>query len=374
MSRRIEVCAAGDILLGPTRMPWGQERFAKIVGQVQRADLALGNLECPLVDHGIPLPKIDIARADVSMSENLSRMGFGALSLGNNHAMDYGPEGLKSTLQALKRVKIQAVGAGLGVKKAFAPCYVNVRGRTIGIVSCNLFYLPGFEGYCDDIKAAEGKYGAATIEGRRIRMPANGHGEMVQTVDGPQEEDLGVLLTAIRQAKRKASFVILMLHSHYGLEAPDVVLPGRRLVAREAVDAGADVVIGHGPHALNPIERHKNAFIVHSLGNLFFDVCVERVHFWPQNQHYIQQFYDREVFWEGMLARLKLATDSRDYDLEMIPYEIRKDSQWRGTPRTMPRKRIDKMLSRLDQSDTGVNFEVMKNGIIKVRAEDKAKV
>jgi poly-gamma-glutamate synthesis protein (capsule biosynthesis protein) len=86
----------------------------------------------------------------------------------------------------------------------------------------------------------------------------------------PHEDDVRALLASISRATSSAEIVVLSLHSHEPGNASDAPAEFARDVARAAIDAGVDVVIGHGPHRLRGIEVHNGGVILHSLGNFLF--------------------------------------------------------------------------------------------------------
>ncbi len=236
---RISLVAVGDILLSSSieeRMeaygtPYPFQAMAPLL---QQADITVGNLLTVLSDGGSPAAKPYVFRAHPRMAAALAWAGFDVVSLANNHAMDYGSAGLEGTLASLKDVAVLPVGAG---PQAREPVVVEVKGIRVAFLARN-------------------------------------------TVEFPQEEvawaeDEQTLRQEIRQAKASADVVVLLLHAGQ-LYAPEPTVEQRTL-ARAAIEAGADLVVGHHPHRTQETERYGGGFIAYSLGNFVADIDVADV-------------------------------------------------------------------------------------------------
>ncbi len=233
---RITLVAVGDIMLSRSI----EERmraygtffpFQIFAPLLQEADIAVGNLECVLALGGEPAEKPYTFRAHPDMAAGLAEAGFDLLSLANNHALDYGPEGLEETIAALELRGIRSVGAG---PQAEGPVILEVRGLRVAFLARN-------------------------------------------TIGSPQEGiawggDEEALRRGIRGAGEQADVVVLLLHA--GLEYAAEATPEQRRLARAAVEAGADLVIGHHTHTTLETERHLDGWIAYGLGNFVFDIDI----------------------------------------------------------------------------------------------------
>ncbi len=166
----------------------------------------------------------------------MKRAGFNVLSMANNHMLDYGADGLLETIHHLDSLGINHSGAGDSLSSARREAIVTCNGSKIAFLSYSLTFPKEF--YAD-------KDRAGTAPGFRPTL----------------EED-------ISRARASADYVVVSFH--WGQEL--AVMPKKYQVtaARLAVDAGADIVIGHHPHVLQGIEHYKNALIFYSLGNFAF--------------------------------------------------------------------------------------------------------
>ena len=232
------------------------------------ADIAFVNLEAPFSDRGRPVESGMIFKAEPDMIRALERAGIDIVSTANNHARDCGGYGVEFTLQWLEKHGIAAVGTGRSAAAAHAGVVLERNGVRFGFLAYTYDQSNGNHTDVDDR--------VAMMDVARMRR------------------DVDDLL-------RRADAAIVSMHA--GLEYSP--RPDRQQIefARAAIDAGAQVVIGHHPHVVEPSERYAGGVIFYSLGNLVFDQ------------------FQREETQHGALAevvfdRAKLAR------AEMIPVDI----------------------------------------------------
>jgi len=241
-SAPIVIRAVGDVVLGSDypqrRLPSAsdKQRMAALRLELRHADIVVGNLEGVLSDKGPARKDVSKAgfftfRMPTAYAATLREMGFDVLSLANNHSMDFGAQGLESTLGALRANGIAPVGVP-GAERAT----LKIRNTTVAFL--NYSYLPAF---------------ALLSDGERIRAD-------------------------IEQARSAADLVIVTVHG--GKEGADAIGTPQgdeyfmheyrgdlRKFARLAIDAGASAVFGHGPHLVRPYELYRDKPIFYSLGN-----------------------------------------------------------------------------------------------------------
>ena len=237
----ITLAAVGDLMLARDVVVLMRERgvlypFARVLPLFDGADVLVGNLEGTLADRGEPLEKRYTFRAPPGLAEGLALAGFDAVNLANNHAYDFGAVGLADTLDALDAAGVARFGAGWDRAAALAPAFIDVKGETIALL--------GF----DDI------FGARTA------------GEGIAGVAAASDE----VVAAVAAAAAGADYVVVSFH--WGTEYASTPTARQRELAHAAIDAGADVVLGHHPHVLQPWERYGDGLIVYSLGNFVFDL------------------------------------------------------------------------------------------------------
>ena len=236
--------------------PWGG------VGPLLRqADLAVANLESVLTTRGQPLNKRYIIRAHPSSGQTLIEAGFDLVSLANNHILDYSQVGLDDTLDTLGLLDIATVGAGCntGDKKGLSSG--GDPGNSCQVGQPAIFTLNG-------VKVAVLGYAGAYWNGSPD-MPASDQIAWAEPVRVQAD---------VRAVRDQADVVVVILHA--GVEYAATPSPNQVAVAHAAIDAGADLVVGHHPHVTQTVERYdspesqtgRHGLIVYSLGNAMFDI------------------------------------------------------------------------------------------------------
>lgn len=246
----ITIAAVGDVMLGSpfpndSRMPPndGADLLKDVTPILSGADIAFGNMEGPIVDGGIsekckePKPGEPVRcfafRMPTRFAKNLKAAGFDVMSIANNHASDFGEAGRASTRRTLDELGIKHIGSD---RAQFSTAYLNVNGRTVAFV--------GF----------------------------------AHNAIQPNVNDLETARRLVQEADKKADIVVVSFHG--GAEGTgaqnvpketEMFLGEKRgnlpLFAHTVIDAGADLVIGHGPHVLRGMEIYKDRLIDYSLGN-----------------------------------------------------------------------------------------------------------
>lgn len=263
----------------------GVEYPFKLVAPYTRgADIVLGNLECPLTDSIKPPYSGMQFSAPASTVEGLKLLGLNIVTLANNHSTNFGRGAFEDTLKILSESRIARVGGGYDYHEAYSPVIMDVRGFKVGFIDYNS--IP------ESIDASGSDSGVAWI---RMR-PWN--------PDSP--DDFRMVEERVREAAEKSDFVVACFHwgQEYRYEPSDSM----RELARRAVDAGADMVVGQHTHTIGPVELYKGGVIFYTLGNFIFD------------QRFSEQvrrgFILKCEFKEGMLTGLK-----------MVPYRINNSCQ-----------------------------------------------
>ena len=350
----MSIAAVGDILLPPKPLDWDDKRLIALAGRLRGVDFALGNMESPLVDSGLPIPKIDIARADRSQGKHLARLGFSAMTLANNHILDYGPRGLKTTQKTLRRSGIQCVGAGSNLATAFRHVVLEKSGTKIAFLGAHAYYHSTWDHYPDPYRADGEEPGAAVVQGYEVRLSSG------QTVIAPAERFLKYLTDAVAKARREADFVVLALHTHWGKDDLTRVDEGRRTIAYAAVDAGADLIFGHGPHVFNGIEFYRGAFIAHSLGNFFFHMPTALEEMVPEVRPFIAKMRREDRYWEGLILEADFSPGKRPDHIRLHAVHLSRDSY--GIPHPAGGKVLGRIEERLAAMSEPLGTKVSREG------------
>jgi poly-gamma-glutamate synthesis protein (capsule biosynthesis protein) len=233
----------GDILLASgvagAAADNGAERLFASVEQLLRGDdLTIGNLECAVATCGTPAAKQFTFRASPALLPGLRRGGVDAVSLANNHALDYGRAALLETLDHLRRVGIQAAGAGPDMDHASRPAFLCAGRQTVALIAASRVLPTAEWGAGEDRPGIAGAYAPSR------------------------------LLHEIRAARPAADVVVAYLH--WGREHAPLPQATQRALARQCIEAGADLVIGAHPHVLQGFEYYRGKLVAYSLGNFVF--------------------------------------------------------------------------------------------------------
>jgi len=204
---------------------------------LKNADFNVVNLECPITDTGTPCEdKKFVFKLPSEYAFILKEGAINIVTLSNNHIMDYGIEGLMSTLQILNKNGIKYTGAGQNVNDARKPAIVEKDSVKIGILAYSATFPRAYW-------ATEKKPG--TVFPYRSKV----------------KED-------IRDLREIVDFLVVSFH--WGAELLDTPKTYQKVLAKFAIDNGADLVIGHHPHVIQWPEIYKGKLIFYSLGNFIF--------------------------------------------------------------------------------------------------------
>jgi poly-gamma-glutamate capsule biosynthesis protein CapA/YwtB (metallophosphatase superfamily) len=272
----VELSVVGDVVVsGWPRRPAGSAPGDSALGMLLGGDLVIGNLEAPLTSGGERAEKLVALRTPVEGAQELAGMGFDLVSLATNHALDYGADGMRDTVRALDAAGVAHAGFGETRAEALTPTVVEVGGRSLAFFSvCSALPL-GFN-------ATDARAGIGAI---RVRQHFEfDTGFLEETPGTPpyvhseaHEPDVTLVEEAIRQAREVHDAVVVAIHwgvpFPYLPEAQGPLADYQRPLAHRLVDAGADLIIGHHPHCLHPVEFHGRGLILYSTGNFVFDWC-----------------------------------------------------------------------------------------------------
>jgi len=242
--------------------------FALVRDEFRAADIVFGNLECCLYQ---PPDKHSIehegffANPDIA-GEALLAAGVRAVGLANN--VNYGEPAIMASIAKLDRLGIAHTGAGANRAIARAAAVLEQNGVRFGFLQRSSVYWP------TNHEAGEDAPGIAVIRGHTAyhvpmhgsRPPANRPGippEIVTWADPAYLEWLAEDIAALR-----AHAEVVVASFHWGLHKE--VLQYMKEIGHRAIDAGADLVIGHGPHFSLPIEVYKGRPIFYGLGSFSF--------------------------------------------------------------------------------------------------------
>jgi poly-gamma-glutamate capsule biosynthesis protein CapA/YwtB (metallophosphatase superfamily) len=235
----LSLLAVGDIMLdgraGAVLAERGADHaFAAVLPLLRRAPIVLGNLEGPFARVARRERRNHSYRVHPRLAGALQRAGITIVTLANNHLLDCGRAGVLETLDALSDAGVAAVGAGLDERAAHSPVIQLAGGVRVGVL--------GY--YWNRRTAAQ-----AAVPG--------------SAMDPPQAlaADIGALRAQVDR---------VIVTFHWGVPYERQPASADQAKARLAVDYGADVVIGHHPHIVQPAELYRGCPIFYSVGNFAF--------------------------------------------------------------------------------------------------------
>lgn len=242
--------------------------FTDLLPEFQRADLAVVNLECPLIDRPQPIEKAGpVLEAEARAIGALKNASVDVVSLANNHILDHGTSGLRSTLRACASAGIAVVGLGENHGEAGLPLIRKVKGTRIALLA-----------YAEKEFAAAGKETA-----------------------GISRLSLAHFVRSLRLCQGTFDYLIVLLHA--GVQHHPYPSPTLQDTCRFMIEEGAGAVICQHSHCPGCVEEYRGGHIIYGQGNLVFDRYPLR----------------RDSFYQGFLARITIGSDLHS-QLELIPY------------------------------------------------------
>ncbi|HRY60217.1 MAG TPA: CapA family protein [Patescibacteria group bacterium] len=247
MADNLKLTFVGDILLA--RHPGYIMRdtgninypFQFVTDELSKADITFGNMEGAFTGNVVTgnvssgKGRWFCFRSPASFAPALKNAGFDIVTLANNHSMNGGKQGIVDTVNTLDKLKIRHVGAGVNKAQANKCEIIDYKGWKVGFL---------------------GRASIGTEGGAGVNSPG-----------------IGVLnkeiFDAVKDCQTKAEIVVATFH--WGNENQTVPTAIQKDYAHRLIDAGVDIVIGHHPHVLQPIEIYKGKTIAYSLGNFVFD-------------------------------------------------------------------------------------------------------
>ena len=302
MSQKFMLAATGETLCTRRSSCYTDERFLGLVKLLRSADCTFTNLETPIhTFKGYPNPSEVLTgtyqQADPYVADELKWMGFNLIALANNHAADYSHEMLFEEMEILDKAGLVHAGVGKNLSEATMPAYLETeKGRAALISLCadhpplcsageqrrDMHGRPGInpirydEHYVLDADSYEGLRRICSALGikrgvgeKEIRFLKNRFelGNKPAVIREVRKLDVERNIRAVKDARRAADYVFVSYHHHSDQEQP---APMVQDISRKLIDAGADAIIGHGPHVIQGIEIYKKKPIFYSLGNFFY--------------------------------------------------------------------------------------------------------
>lgn len=232
----------GDISLGEHYFSFGHgprsliEKDIDIFENVREnfidSDFLIGNLEGPISDfeYDKKNPHSRVFRGSPKSGKILKSAGFNLINIANNHSVQHGVEAIKQSISLLEEEGITVIGL-----RERPITFLDFEGITIAIIGCSLIH--------DNTDINQKIYYAPT----------------------PTE-----LINTVVEAKIKSNHIVVYIH--WGTEGTLIQSPAQETLANQLKNVGANIIVGHHTHSLQPIHITENSFVAYSLGNFVFDL------------------------------------------------------------------------------------------------------
>lgn len=214
-----------------------KQLFAKVQDQLQSYNLLFANLEGPVSDKGSDIGGLYSFRMEPKVISALKEVGFDVFSLANNHTFNWGAIAFTDTLRQLLEAGIAYTGGGFDGQEAYVEKVLDIGKIKIAFLAFSEFRAGG-------VISSSTNSGIALISEKEIKEN-------------------------VSRARLNNDLVIVSYHfgEEYQIEPNNY----QRKYAKLAIDAGADLIIGHHPHVVQTLEQYKNTYMIYSLGNFIFD-------------------------------------------------------------------------------------------------------
>ncbi|MFT4873498.1 CapA family protein [Congregibacter sp.] len=309
---RFSMALTGDSIITRKLSVYDEPEYLQMIDLIRGADVAFTNLEVLFHDYE-PYPMATSGgtwmRAAPELAAELSWAGFDLLARANNHTGDYGVEGMRLTTRHVREAGLLDAGVGESLAEAREAKFLETSKARVALISLSSSFAThmGAGASRDDMPARPGlnplrydtTYEVTADEFDRLKALGMSLGQFTDQDGDPRgldedkpdemelfgrdfrltdnnrvrttanEKDVEAIAAVVSNAKRLADFVIVTIHAHEGHKRsePAEFLP---VFARAMIDAGADVFVGHGPHALRGIEIYDGKPIMYSLGDFIF--------------------------------------------------------------------------------------------------------
>lgn len=241
------------------------------------------NLECPITTKGDPIT----GKINLKVAENYLKNIFGdnilCSSISNNHMLDYGEDGLKSTLSELSKIRVASFGLNIGVEDRCTPIIVNF----------NTIKIAFFSVVCQSTNPV-------------VKLDNKIYLNLLNT------DKMVNAITEIRNSVQR-----IVIYIHWGEEESSYPFKEDVLKARKLIDAGADIIIGAHAHAPQSIEKYNNGIIAYNLGNFIMPTMKKVPSYFDKSGIPLSSFTKDLLLWNRVSWGLVV-------DLLNLNYKIKK--------------------------------------------------
>jgi poly-gamma-glutamate synthesis protein (capsule biosynthesis protein) len=350
--------------------------------------------------------------------DELAWAGFDLLGLANNHANDYGVDGMRSTVAALSQTDFAFAGVGENLALARSPGYLDTPKGRVALISVSSSFpsaiiagaqrkdMPGRPGLnplrhtltytvpqatYDTLAALRGPASSNMGESGSGPLSFGGAnyavGNQIGISSKANKRDIEELQASVRDADQQADWVVVSIHAHESVRPAEPAKPAEFVVefAHAMIDAGADMVVGHGPHILRGIEVYKGKPIFYSMANFIFENDLvalqpadnyEKVdlpesalpsdYFTKRSKNDTVGFPADRKYWQSVIAEVVYSNDRTLKDIRLHPVSMGfgQSRTRRGQPYPAPEAEAAQIFKDLEELCTPLGTTVhYKNGV-----------
>ena len=293
----------GDAIITRRLSPYEEPEFLDMIELIRNADVAFTNLEVLFHDFE-PYPAHQSGgmwmRADPEIAGELVWAGIDMVARANNHAGDWGAEGLRLTTRHVEEAGLVHAGVGESLQEAREARFLETAKARVALVSMSSTFPdhsragrtrgdhPARPGLSPLRHSSVRIAPAASLDRLRslldnMQPPYSQNGNLLNALGTtfepgpepgerttPNAQDMAEIAAVVNNASRQADYVIVTIHAHESAGSREVPAEFVVTFARAMIDAGASVFVGHGPHVLRGIEMYRGKPIFYSLGDFVF--------------------------------------------------------------------------------------------------------
>ena len=395
----LRIALTGDSMIVRRALVEQDTATRELVELVRDADVAFTNLES-LPNGFRGHPSLDCGgthmSAPPSVIDQLTAAGFDLFGAATNHALDYSIEGLLAAIEALESRGVAFAGVGRNLAEARMPAYFEHPRGTVALIACVSTFargqvaaeqrpdLPGrpgvnplrfetaYEVTPDDLAALRRIAEGLGVEQQRLDLIQLGFGfppddpeffpflganfkaaNQTAIKTQPNKRDLEAIAKWVREARNRADVVMVSMHSHEQGAGKEDPAEFTRSFAHQMIEAGADLIVGHGPHLLRGMELYQGKPVFYSLGNFIAqNDLIEKVPadgydrfrvdqdatpseiFLARSQHGEKGFPADRRYWESVMPLCHIHAGELQA-IELVPLALGhgQPAQRRGRPR-----------------------------------------
>lgn len=412
------IATTGDTIIMRRLQTISRPDVDKMWGLLRGADAAFTNFETQVTDFtfaGAEQSGGTYMSSPFWVVDELKWAGFDMVSIANNHGGDYGQDGIRETMKVLSAKEMPYAGAGENLALARAPAFVDTKRGRVALIAVTTSFPPASMAGAQR-KDLRGRPGVNPLRNIRTNTVPQATFDSLKKITGATSDtsityggatfvvgqeagtstkadpaDLKEIVASIKDAKFQADFVVVSMH-HHETESGDRDQPAKFAMefAHAAIEAGADIVTGHGHHMLRGVELYKGKPIMYSLGDFVFEN--DLVSFQPadnftkeklSNDHLPGDYYNSRTdfekksfpadrrYWQSVVAEAVFSrSDNKLKALRLHPvslnwYDSKRST--RGQPAPAPKKEADEIFEDIKRNSApfATKFDYS-NGVINI--------